>query len=81
MLSAVKEKKNWQSAIPTVTCTVACKMGSEFNFSGHSSNFKWQMNTNDSNDMTISTDLQINESVSYLLEFFECSTWTLLMVT
>ena len=28
------------------------------------------MNTNDSNDMTISTDLQINESVSYLLAFF-----------
>lgn len=31
----------------------------EFNFSGHSSNFKLQMNTNDSNDMAISADLQI----------------------
>lgn len=28
------------------------------------------MNTNDGNDTAISADLQIDESVSYLLEFF-----------
>ena len=74
MLRAVTEKKNRQSLCnSTVTYTLACKVGSvqlRINVSGHSSNFKWQMNTNDGNDTAISADLQIDESVSYLLEFF-----------
>lgn len=74
MLRAVKEKKNRQSLCnSTVTYTLAHKVGSvqlRINLSGHSSNFKQQMHTNDSNATAISADLQIDESVSYLLQFF-----------
>lgn len=74
MLRAVKEKKNRQSLCnSTVTYTLAHKVGSvqlRINRSGHSSNFKRQMHTNDSNATAFSADLQIDESVSYLLQFF-----------
>lgn len=76
MLSAVKEKKklsvSLQFQLSVTQEPIKWDMcHSESNCSGQSSNFKWQMNTNDSNDMAISADLQINKSVSHLLEFFE----------
>lgn len=63
VLCAVKEREILSvSEVPTVTYTVAYKVGPvhlEFHFSGQSSNFKWQRSTNDSNSMAISANPQI----------------------